>query len=76
MKAFQIIGTFKMGDTKNQPFTKQIVASNKKQAEEKIYSNIGGKHKIKRTLIKINKIDEISGDDITDPLVKGLMASE
>ena len=73
MKAFKITGTFKMGSVKNQPFTKEVLATNKNQAKEKIYSDLGSKHKIKRNFINIAKVQEISADEIEDPLIKGLL---
>ncbi len=73
MKAFKITGTFKMGRNKDQPFTKEVLATNKNQAKEKIYSDLGSKHKIKRNFIDIAKVQEISADEIESPLIKGLL---
>ena len=73
MKAFKISGTFKMGGNRNQPFTKEVLATNKNQAKEKIFSDLGSKHKIKRTSINIGKVQEISGDEVENPLIKGML---
>jgi large subunit ribosomal protein LX len=73
MKAFKITGTFKMGRNKNQFFTKEVIANNKNQAKEKIYSDLGSKHKIKRNFIDIVKVQEISAKEVTSPLIKGMM---
>ena len=73
MKAFKVTGTFKMGRNKNQPFSKEILAANSNQAKEKIFSNIGSKHKIKRNFITITKVKEIKPEEIESQYVKDLL---
>lgn len=73
MKAFKITGSFRMGRNKNQPFTKEVLANNKNQAKEKLYSDLGSKHKIKRNFIDIVNIQEISVEEVENPLIKGMM---
>ena len=73
MKAFKVTGTFKMGINKNQPFSKEILATNSNQAKEKIYSNIGSKHKIKRNFINITKVKEIKPEEIESQFIKDLL---
>ncbi|MCK4718894.1 MAG: 50S ribosomal protein L18a [Thermoplasmata archaeon] len=65
MKIFRITGTFKMGPHW-QNFTKEAIATNEKAAVERLYSDIGGKHRLKRTEIKIGKVKAISPDEVTD----------
>ena len=69
MKAYAIKGLFLM---KNiwQSFNKEVVGENKEAAKERILSTMGGRHKIKRKMIKIETITEVSLADIKDPLVK------
>ena len=43
---------------KYQKFSKEIVALKKEDALELVYSDLGSKHKVKRTQIKIEKIEE------------------
>ncbi|HDM25656.1 MAG TPA: 50S ribosomal protein L18a [Thermoplasmatales archaeon] len=71
MKAFRIEGSFKMGE-KLQPFKKEIIAETKDSAIEKIYSVFGSRHRVKRKEIKIENIQELKEDDITDPITKYL----
>jgi len=73
MKAFRITGTFKMGMLKNQKFTKEVLADNQNKAKEKIFSELGSKHKSKRSLIVIGKVQEIKPDEIESPLIKGIL---
>jgi large subunit ribosomal protein LX len=44
------------------PYTKVITAQNEKQAEERIYTIIGSKHRLKRMYIKIDSISEHKGE--------------
>lgn len=71
LKVYRVSGTFLMG-RKRQPFTKEIV-SEEGRVEEKVYSDIGGRHRCKRRDIRIEEIKEISKDEITNPFVKQLL---
>jgi large subunit ribosomal protein LX len=44
------------------PYTKIVAAPNERQAEERIYNTIGSKHRLKRMYIKINSINQQSGE--------------
>jgi len=54
---FIVKGSFKAGH-KWEPFTKKITTLNKNLALEKTLSLIGSEHRLKRSLIKINSLDE------------------
>ncbi|MGF7118518.1 50S ribosomal protein L18Ae [Methanobacterium oryzae] len=71
-KIFRIQGKFMMGN-KFKPFTKELKAINEDDIHEKIYSDFGSKHGIKRTKIVIEEIKEISIDEVQDPIVKSLL---
>lgn len=70
-KIYRVQGRFKNGDY-NQVFTKEMKAVNEEDIYSSIYSKFGSKHRIKRENIKITKIEEISAEDLTDPIVKEL----
>ena len=55
---FKIKGKFMMGETM-QPFTREINALNEKNAIEKIYCDLGSKHKTPRNKIIIEEIEKI-----------------
>ena len=55
------------------PFTKELKATNEEEIRERIYSEFGSKHHIKRNKIKIEDITEISADEVLDPVVKALL---
>ena len=62
-----------MGDT-FKPFTRELKAIGEDDIKEKIYSEFGSKHHIVRNQIHIEKIDEISAEDVVDPLIKNLIS--
>lgn len=69
MKIYRITGSFMMGET-YQEFTKEIIGKGKIEALERLYSDLGSKHKVKRRNIKLKKMTEIKIDKVENPLVK------
>ncbi len=60
MKEFKISGKFKMGE-KMQDFTKVVKGQNEKRVREKIYCDIGSRHRVKRsniTILNVEKVEE------------------
>jgi len=57
-------------------FRKEIRALKPEEAVEKVYNEIGSKHRAKRVQIKVLKVEEISAEEVTDPAVKKLMSGE
>ncbi|XRO75866.1 50S ribosomal protein L18Ae [Methanocaldococcus sp. 28A] len=53
-------------------FKKEYKALKPEHALEILYSEFGGRYKVKRTKIKILNIEEISPEDVTDPILKRL----
>lgn len=70
-KIYRIQGKFVMGD-ESQIFTKEIKAMSENDIYEKIYSEFGSKHRINRNQIKLDNIEEITIDEVTDPLIKAI----
>ena len=71
-KIFRIQGKFMMGNALK-PFTRELKATNEEEIRERIYSEFGSKHHIKRNKIKIEDITEISADEVIDPVIKALL---
>ena len=71
-KIFKIQGKFMMGNSLK-PFTRELKAINEEEIAERIYSEFGSKHHIKRNKIKIEEITEISEEDVQDPVIKALL---
>lgn len=57
-KIFRIEGWFKK-KRKKLEFTKEMIASSENRAIEKLYSELGSKHAVKRSLIHISNTEEI-----------------
>lgn len=70
-KIFRIEGWFKQRK-RRQSFTKEMRALSEKQVLERLYSDIGSRHGVKRNLIHIDKITEIGPEEAKDPRVMEL----
>ena len=69
---FKVIGSYKKG-RRIQKFTKEILTQNRQKAEEYVYSIMGSKHHVKRKEIKIESIEQIQPDQVTDTIIKQLL---
>lgn len=70
-KLFRVTGKFLMGN-RYQKFTKELLTVDPK---EKLYSELGSKHRVKRRRIKIEAIKELKKEDCKDPVLRGLLES-
>ncbi len=75
VKVFRIFGYMLIG-TSSAPewrkFVKEIRAVKLSDALEKLYSELGSKHKVKRSNIKILKVEEIKPEEAQDRYVQEL----
>ena len=72
---FKVSGNYKKGK-KSHKFTKEVLGENKQGAQEYIYSIIGSKHRVKRREIQIEKVEEITINQVTDPIIKELVGGK
>jgi len=72
VKIYRVTGKMRIGDTW-QKFTMEIRALKKEHALEKVYSDLGSRHKLKRVHIRIEKVEEISPDEVTRPHIIQLL---
>ncbi|KXB02969.1 50S ribosomal protein LX [candidate division MSBL1 archaeon SCGC-AAA261O19] len=75
VKTFRITGWFKHND-REQKFTKEMRAHSKDNVIERVYSDIGSRHGVKRNLIQIGKIEEIKPEEAEDPRIRALAGVE
>ena len=68
MQAYRIDGSFRQGKT-NQKFCIDLVAENEDQIREKVYSNFGSRHGVKRRYITIVSINTIDPSESSAPVV-------
>jgi large subunit ribosomal protein LX len=75
VKVFRVIGEIRKPNFQTD-FRKEVRALKPEDAVEKIYMELGSKHRVKRFQIKIVKVEEITPDEIESPLVKKLTVGE
>ncbi|MDH7563748.1 MAG: 50S ribosomal protein L18Ae [Candidatus Bathyarchaeota archaeon] len=75
LKVFRVVGETNKPNFKTS-FKKEILAEKKEHAVEKVYAELGSKHRVKRFNIKIVSIDEIAPEQIENPLLKKLVVGE
>lgn len=72
MQIYRIKGWFKHGLFK-QKFNRDLLALSKDHAIERVYSEIGSRHKLTRNMIHINDVTEIKPEEVTDPRVLAML---
>lgn len=75
MKAFKVTGTIKKPRLST-GFARELLADKSEHAVEKVYAEIGSRHRVKRHQIKIASAEEISGDQIKNPVLKKIVTGE
>lgn len=75
MKAFKVTGEINKPRL-NTPFVKEVIAEKSEHAVEKVYSEIGSKHRVKRFQIKVSKVEEIPAEEIENPVLKKMVSGE
>jgi large subunit ribosomal protein LX len=75
MKVFKVTGKiYKPNLTTD--FVREMVADKAEHAEEKVYAEIGSRHRVKRCHMKVTKVEEVSPEDIQNPILKKLVTGE
>jgi len=75
LKVFRVTGEIKKPNLKT-TFKKEIIAVKAEHAVEKVYTELGSKHRVKRFHIKIASVEEVPPDQIEDPTLKKLVTGE
>jgi len=71
-KVYRVKGKFQMGK-RMQPFKVELIAMKPRDAEEKVYSDFGSKHKVKRNKVFIEDVTEVPPSEAENPLVKYIL---
>ncbi|MBI4416796.1 MAG: 50S ribosomal protein L18a [Euryarchaeota archaeon] len=69
MKAFLVRGTFRMGPAW-QKFAKEVPAEDAEAAVERMVSELGSKHRVRRNYVRIKDVTPIPVDLVQDPVVR------
>jgi large subunit ribosomal protein LX len=75
VKVFRVIGEIRKPNFQTD-FRKEVRALKAEDAVEKVYMDLGSKHRVKRFQIKIVKVEEVSPEEIESPFVKKLTLGE
>ena len=75
MKVFKVTGEILKPNLKTS-FSKEISAEKAEHAVEKVYAELGSKHRVKRYHIKITSVEEVPPDQIENPLLKKIVTGE
>ena len=75
MKVFRVTGEIRKPNLKTS-FVKEILADKADHAVEKVYAEVGSKHRVKRFYMKIQKVEEVSPEEIMNPVLKKMVTGE
>jgi large subunit ribosomal protein LX len=75
VKVFKVTGEINKPNLKTS-FKKEVIATKSEHAVEKIYAELGSRHRVKRFQIKIAKVEEVPPEEIENPLLKKLVVGE
>lgn len=69
MKAFLVRGTFRMARAWTK-FAKEVAADSPEAAVERVLSDFGSKHRLRRGYIQIKDVTPVPLDQVRDPVVR------
>ncbi len=70
MQRYRISGWFKQG-LERQRFSKEVPALSRGHALERVYSDLGSKHKLKRNQINIDMVVEVKPGETSNDATRG-----
>jgi large subunit ribosomal protein LX len=74
-KVFRVKGEIRKPNLETS-FSKEIMALKAEHAVEKVYAELGSKHRVKRFHIKIVSVEEVPAQEVKNPLLKKLVTGE
>jgi large subunit ribosomal protein LX len=69
VKVFRVIGEIRKPNFETE-FRKEVRALKPEDAVEKVYMELGSKHRVRRYQMTISKVEELAPEEIEDVLVK------
>lgn len=75
MKVFRITGEIQKPNLQTS-FRREVVALKPEHAVEKVYTELGSKHRVKRFQIRITSVEEIPPEEVRNSLIRKLMIGE
>lgn len=72
MKVFRVTGKiYKPNLTTD--FVKELVADKAEHAQEKVFAEIGSRHRVKRCHMKVTNVEEVKPEEIENPILKKMV---
>jgi large subunit ribosomal protein LX len=75
LKVFKVTGEIHKPNLKTS-FRQEVLAAKPEHAVEKVYAELGSRHRVKRFHIKIISVEEVPPEEIANPLLKKLVVGE
>jgi large subunit ribosomal protein LX len=75
MKVFRVTGEIRKPNL-NTPFAKELIALKPEHAVERVYAEIGSKHRVKRYQIRIYAVEEVPLENVANPLLRKLAGGD
>jgi len=75
MKVFRVTGEIFKPNLKT-TFAKEVIADKNEHAVERVYTEIGSRHRVKRHHMKIIKVEEVPPEEIVNPILKKFVIGE
>jgi large subunit ribosomal protein LX len=75
MKVFKVIGEIRKPNLETS-FKKEVIAIKPEHAVEKVYAELGSKHRVKRFHIEITRVEEVPPDKIENLLLRKIVVGE
>ena len=75
VKVFRVTGEIKKPNLKTS-FRKEVIAVKSEHAVEKVYAELGSRHRLKRFQIRIAKVEEVPPEEIENSLLKKLVVGD
>lgn len=75
MKVFRVTGEIRKPNLETS-FKKEVLVTKPEHAVERVYAELGSKHRVKRFHIKIVKVEEVPPEEIENPLLRKMVIGE
>lgn len=75
MKVFRVTGEIHKPNFRTS-FRKELIADKAEHAVERVYTELGSKHRVKRFHIRVDSVSEVQPDEIENPLLKKFVMGE
>lgn len=75
-KVYRVSGKFRDRKGVWRSFNIEVIAVNERDALERVYSRLGGNHKVPRSMIEISGVEEVSPEGVSDRFIKQLISMD